>query len=85
MAQRHQAGHALQQVQAHGKDGHDHHARDHLRVEVAAHEGEGDQRHQAQRQHDLDAARQGFEVGFGCAHCLNKPSGFHSSTAAISM
>jgi hypothetical protein len=43
MAQRHQARHALQQVQAHGEDRHDHHARDHLGIEVGADEGEGDE------------------------------------------
>jgi hypothetical protein len=48
VAQRHQAGHALQQIQAHGEDRQDHHARDHLRVEIGAHEGEGQQRDRAQ-------------------------------------
>ena len=38
-----EAGHALQQVQAHGEDAEDHHARDHLHVEVTADKGEGQQ------------------------------------------
>jgi hypothetical protein len=68
VAQRHQAGHALQQIQAHGEDAQDHHPRDHLRVELGAHEGEGQQRDRAQPEHELDAARQDFEVGFRAAH-----------------
>ena len=85
MAQRHQPGHALQQIQAHRKNRHDHHARDHLRVELGADEGERSERDQPQRQRDLHAARQHFKIGFLRAHALNSPSGFHSSTAAINI
>ena len=34
---------------------------------------------------DLQAAWQRFQTGRCGAHCLNSPSGFHSSTAAMSM
>ena len=42
MAQRDQAGYTLEQVQAHGENRHDHHARHHLGVKIGADEGEGD-------------------------------------------
>ena len=75
MPQGHQAGDALQQVQAHGKDGQDHHARDHLGVEVLTRQRKGQQSNQAQAQQNLYAAGQGFQVALWCTHCLNKPSG----------
>jgi hypothetical protein len=68
VAERDQAGHALQQVQAHREDGQDHHLREHAEVEVAAVHGqqrEHRQRDGAQREHELDAARQFFELGLG--------------------
>ena len=62
VTQRHQAGHALQQIQAHGKNRHDHHARHHLDVEVGADKREGGEGDQAKTQHELNAARQYFQV-----------------------
>ena len=85
MPERHQAGKPLQQVQAHREDRQDHHARDHLGVELGAHEGKRKQRHQCQSERDLHAGWQDFEIRFSGAHCLNRPSGFHNNTAAISM
>ena len=75
MPQRHQAGDALQQIQAHGKDGQDHHAGDHLGVEVLSRKRKGEQSHQTKDQQQLHAARQGFQMCLRCTHCLNKPSG----------
>ncbi|MNT59186.1 hypothetical protein D3C72_1966730 [compost metagenome] len=68
MAQRHQASHALQQIQTHCEDGHDHHACDHLHVEITADDREQQQRSQPQCQRELHAARQHFDMGAGGAH-----------------
>ena len=71
VAQRHQSGDALQQVQTHGEDGQDHHLREHLQVEVTPFHGDerkGGERQGSQGQQDLDAARQFFKGGFGGAH-----------------
>jgi len=48
MAQRYQAGHALKQIQAHRKNRHEHHARDHFRVKVGFGKQKGAQRCQSQ-------------------------------------
>ncbi len=78
VAERDQAAHPLQQVQAHGEDRQDHHLREHLQVEVGAvggHQRKRGERDHTQRQQHLHAARQFFELGFGRTHCLNRPSG----------
>ena len=44
MPQRDESCDALQQIKAHGKDGQDHHAGDHLQIIVGTDKGEGRQR-----------------------------------------
>mgnify|MGYP006201777055 CR=1 FL=1 len=71
MAERDHAGDALQQIEAHGKDGQDHHLRKHLQIEVAAFhrdKREGGQGQGTGTQQHLHALGQQFEGGFGGAH-----------------
>jgi hypothetical protein len=68
MAQGHQAGHTLEQIQAHGKNTQNHHAGDHLQIKVGAHKGKGSQRHHGQGQGTLHPAWQGFQMGLRGTH-----------------
>jgi hypothetical protein len=68
VAERHQAGDTLQQVQTHREDGHDHHAGDQPDGVVGAEHRHGREADQGDGQHQREAARQGFQLGFGGAH-----------------
>ena len=83
MTQRHQTCDALQQIEAHGEDGQNHHAGDGLCIKILLRKRKRQQSHQTEQQKHLHAARQRFQMGLRCTHCLNKPSGLYSSTKAI--